>query len=135
MQNRTHLPTVVRRFVPGLLLIATFALEACASEPPPPPATPAPEAAPAAPPAMQPMDESAAQPAAAEEAPPPRPECEANEDCAKARGDAPAGNEWFCDSGTCASRALPEPPKPEPVAETPKPGKSSKKGNKPKKGN
>jgi hypothetical protein len=123
--NMTARSAILRRVAWSLLLAATFALQACATDPPPPPATPPPAAAPE--PAPPPLAEAQAAPPA-EEAP--KPECETNEDCAKARGDAPSGSEWLCDAGACQSRALPEPPKPEPVAEPEKPAKPSKKGKK-----
>jgi hypothetical protein len=117
-----------------LLLAATFAVVACASNPPPPPA-----AAPVAtqePPALAPMDESAAPPTATTETPSrPNPECEVTGDCLKSVGEPPAGSEWTCESGLCASHALPEAPKPEPAAEAPKDPKPAKKGSRQKKGN
>jgi hypothetical protein len=106
-------------------LMSSLAIASCASDPPPPPATPAPVAE-TAPPAEAPPAEVAQEAPAA-----PAPECESAEDCGKSKGDAPAGNEWICESGACATRALPEPVKAEPPAEeAPAPAKAKKKAKK-----
>jgi hypothetical protein len=113
-------------FAGALALMSPLAVASCASDPPPPPATPAPVTE-TAPPAEAPPAEVAQEAPAA-----PAPECEAAEDCGKSKGDAPAGNEWICDSGACATRALPEPVKADPPAEEAAPAKAKKKATAPK---
>lgn len=125
-------PSSVRSAVLTVLTGALFVAVGCASDPPPPPATPA--APPPAEAMAPPPAEAATAPVEETPAPPP-PECQAVEDCFKAHGEAATGMVWSCEAGACASQAAPEPPKPEPVAETPKKGKAGKGAKPAKKGN
>jgi hypothetical protein len=125
----SHALPCLRRLLPGCLLVSLAMLGACASSPPPPaqvvPASETPPPTAPAEPATPP--ETAA---ATTEETPPAPECQAPEECVKARGEAAAGTQWMCEAGTCVAQAAPEPPKADEAAQSGKTAKSKKRAKK-----
>jgi hypothetical protein len=110
------------------LVVSLVVLGGCASSPPQPvqvvpvseaPMPPTTSAEPATP---------AETPTAATEetAAAPTPECQAPEECVKARGEAAAGSQWICEAGTCVAQAAAEPPKTDEAASSGKPAKAKK---------